>query len=191
MIRCPRQNACPVAAVSRLVHLKCSSYYIYTTRFHVQKHSFLSNDSYSEVRLFPCPESTHLFLKLRRSVLIGQNELNPGLTLVLKGVENVNVHWSFKSSGMWQCFVEWVEGSWCHLQGQAVHEDPEDEGTAIGGNFGNYPKRGRLIPQELILQLHCSEILTSRTNVYCILIMKIIRKKLLAFIEYEVSMPCS
>ena len=79
-------------AVSRLVHLKCGSYYVYTTRFHVQKHSFLSSDSYSEVRLFPCPESTHLFLKLSRGVLVAQNELNPGLTLVLKGVENVNVH---------------------------------------------------------------------------------------------------
>jgi len=79
-------------AVSRLVHLNCRSYCVYTTRFHVQKHSFLSSDSYSEVRLFPCPESTHLFLKLRRSVLIAQNELSPGLTLVLKGDENVNVH---------------------------------------------------------------------------------------------------
>jgi len=140
---------------------------------------------------FPAQNQGICFFKLWRSVLTGQKELNPGLTLVLKGFENVNVHWSFKSSGMWQCVVEWVEWSCCQLQGQAVHEDPEDEGTAIRRNFGNYPKRGRFIPQELIFHLHCSEILTSRTNVYCILIMKIIRKKLPAFIEYTVSMSCS
>jgi hypothetical protein len=86
---------------------------------------------------------------------------------------------------------EWRDRGVCHLQGQAVHEDPEDEGTAIRRNVWNYPKRGRLIPHELIFHLHCSEILTSRTNVYCILIMKIIRKKVPAFIEYRVSMSCS